>query len=168
MPTSSKKTPANSKAPTNVKTPANTKTPADPTIDSPWYQAGLAFQCTGCGDCCTGEPGYVWVIQSEIDALATALGIDAAAFQAKFVRQVGQRKSLIERANGDCVFFDNRARHCTVYDSRPRQCRTFPFWQSNLRSESIWRDLCAACPGMGRGRVVPLAQIEAKLATVRV
>ena len=26
-----------------------------------WYHLGLRFQCTGCGDCCTGAPGYVWI-----------------------------------------------------------------------------------------------------------
>ena len=35
---------------------------------TPWYKDGLRFQCTGCGDCCTGGPGYVWVNQAEIDA----------------------------------------------------------------------------------------------------
>ena len=113
-------------------------------------------------------PGYVWVVQTEIDALAENVGFDPAVFEAKFVRRIGQRRSLIERANGDCVFFDSVMRRCNVYQSRPRQCRTFPFWQSNLRSEETWRDLCGACPGMGRGRIVPLEQIEDKLATVRV
>jgi len=24
----------------------------------PWYKDGLKFSCSGCGDCCTGAPGY--------------------------------------------------------------------------------------------------------------
>ena len=136
--------------------------------DKPWYHEGLAFQCTGCGDCCTGEPGYVWVAQPEIDALAATLGIDVALFEERYVRRLGQRRSLVERRNGDCVFFDNVTRQCKVYQARPRQCRTFPFWQSNLRSEAVWRQVCGLCPGMGHGRVVPLVQIDAKLAIVRV
>ena len=32
------------------------------TADSPeWYRDGLRFECTRCGACCTGAPGYVWV-----------------------------------------------------------------------------------------------------------
>ncbi len=36
----------------------------------PWYQFGLRFQCTGCGDCCTGAPGYVWINKAEIKAMS--------------------------------------------------------------------------------------------------
>ena len=39
-------------------------------MSDPWYQQGLKFHCLGCGDCCTGEPGYVWVTKAEIAALA--------------------------------------------------------------------------------------------------
>ena len=36
----------------------------------PWYHEGLSFTCSQCGDCCTGAPGYVWVNNEEIAALA--------------------------------------------------------------------------------------------------
>ena len=39
----------------------------------PWYHAGLQFTCSQCGDCCSGAPGYVWVNQAEIDAIAERL-----------------------------------------------------------------------------------------------
>ena len=39
-----------------------------------WYKDGLQFECTGCGDCCTGEPGYVWVSEQEIQNLADLTG----------------------------------------------------------------------------------------------
>ena len=32
---------------------------------------GLRFECTQCGDCCTGAPGYVWVNKAEISAWPT-------------------------------------------------------------------------------------------------
>ena len=53
---------------------------------TPWYADGLRFECTGCGDCCTGSPGYVWVTQKEIDALAEELKITPAACEKKYVR----------------------------------------------------------------------------------
>lgn len=131
--------------------------------DSPWYRDGLRFECLGCGRCCTGEPGYVWVNQQEILVLAQAVGLTADEFQRQFVRSVGKRKSLIEKPNGDCIFFDSLTRRCTVYDSRPNQCRTWPFWDSNLRTPKAWEEVCRACPGSGRGPLVGYQVIVEKL-----
>ena len=136
--------------------------------DQPWFQDGLRFECTQCGDCCTGAPGYVWVNKAEIEALAAKVGMTIAEFEAKYVRLVGMRKSLIEYSNGDCVFFDGRTRKCKVYDARPRQCRTWPFWESNLRSEEAWRQTCEVCPGSGKGQLYPVEKIVAQAAIFRV
>jgi hypothetical protein len=63
----------------------------------PWYKDGLRFKCTGCGDCCTGAPGFVWVNNEEIAAIAAEIGMqDVAAFEAQYVRTIGVRKSLVE------------------------------------------------------------------------
>jgi len=135
----------------------------------PWYRDGLKFQCTQCGDCCTGAPGHVWVNAEEIAALAALIGeADVAVFESKFVRKVGLRKSLNEYANGDCVFFDTVARKCTVYGARPRQCRTWPFWDSNLKTPEDWKQTCEVCPGSGQGQLVPLVQIEEQRKVMRV
>ena len=126
-----------------------------------WYaEKGLAFECTGCGDCCTGAPGYVWVRDEEIDRLADWLTLDRAAFVRRFVRKVGARRSLVEFANGDCVFFDTDSRRCRVYPVRPEQCRTWPFWDSNLKTPAAWEATCRSCPGAGNGQLVPLEEIE--------
>lgn len=135
--------------------------------DGPWYKDGLRFTCTQCGDCCTGAPGFVWVNREEISALAGRLNMDIADFERKYVRTVGIRKSLIEFDNGDCVFLD-KDRKCTVYEDRPRQCRTWPFWDSNIRTPATWKQTCEACPGSGKGQLVPLEQIVAQAAVVRV
>lgn len=135
--------------------------------DGPWYKDGLRFTCTQCGDCCTGAPGYVWVNREEIAALAGRLDMEIAEFERKYVRTVGIRKSLVEFDNGDCVFLD-KARKCSVYEDRPRQCRTWPFWDSNIRTPAAWKQTCEACPGSGKGQLVPLEQIVAQAAVVRV
>ncbi len=127
--------------------------------DSPWFKDGLKFQCTQCGDCCTGAPGYVWVNKAEIAALAANQGLEISEFEQKFVREIGRRKSLIEYSNGDCVFFDGKTRKCTVYDARPRQCRTWPFWDSNIRTEEAWQRTCEICPGSGVGNIVPVEEV---------
>jgi len=128
--------------------------------DQPWYADGLKFKCTQCGDCCTGAPGYVWVNKEEIAAIAALIEMDVEAFEDKYVRQVGVRKSLVEFPDGACVFFDTDARKCTVYEARPRQCRTWPFWDSNLKTEADWQHTCDVCPGSGKGKLYTLGQIE--------
>jgi Fe-S-cluster containining protein len=135
--------------------------------DTPWFKDGLRFNCTQCGDCCTGAPGYVWVNKAEIEALAATLAISVVEFEQKYVRQVGMRKSLVEYANGDCVFLDASSRGCTVYGARPRQCRTWPFWDSNVRTPEAWAHTCEVCPGSGKGNLVPIEQILKQVAEIR-
>ena len=137
--------------------------------EKPWYHAGLKFQCTQCGDCCTGAPGYVWVNKAEIAAIAAEVGEDdVEVFEEQYVRKIGIRKSLKEFPNGDCVFFDPDARCCTVYNARPRQCRTWPFWDSNLRSPEAWQETCNVCPGSGRGKLYRLDVIEEQRNVMRI
>jgi hypothetical protein len=139
-----------------------------PTADGPWYKDGLRFKCSQCGDCCTGAPGYVWVNKAEISQLAALLGEAIEDFEHKHVRKIGIRKSLVEFPNGDCVFFDNKARKCKVYEARPRQCRTWPFWDSNIRTPAAWETTCQMCPGSGQGPLIPLEQIEQQVAEIRI
>jgi Fe-S-cluster containining protein len=137
----------------------------------PWYKDGLKFECTQCGNCCTGAPGFVWVNKAEIAALAEEVGsASVEEFESKYVRLVGIRKSLKElpHSNWDCVFFDSHTRHCRVYDARPQQCRTWPFWDSNLRDRDSWQRTCETCPGSGRGKIYQLATIEEQRKKVRV
>lgn len=134
----------------------------------PWFQNGLRFECTQCGDCCTGAPGYVWVNAEEIAALAKHLGLSIDDFESQFVRKIGGRKSLIEFDNGDCVFFDGQTRKCKVYQDRPRQCRTWPFWDSNTSTPEDWKETCRVCPGSGQGKLYTVEEVLAQTAVVKV
>jgi len=125
-------------------------------MSASWFREGLRFSCTQCGHCCTGEPGVVWVSRSEIDDLAKFLGVTVADFALRYLRRVDGRLSLIERPNGDCIFF---SKGCTVYPVRPRQCRTFPFWSEHLRSRRAWDEAAEACPGMNQGRLYSTAEV---------
>lgn len=126
----------------------------------PWYADGLRFACTGCGNCCTGSPGAVWVDEEEIAAIAAELGESPGAVRLLHTRPLRGRVSLREHANGDCVFFDPWTRRCRVYAARPRQCRTWPFWPRHLASEADWAAVGRACPGVGSGPLVPVEVIE--------
>jgi Fe-S-cluster containining protein len=134
----------------------------------PWYKDGLKFTCSQCGDCCTGAPGFVWVNAEEIAAMAGILGMSVEAFEKRYVRQVGIRKSLTERPNGDCELLDPKTRRCTAYKGRPRQCRTWPFWESNIRTPEAWQQTCEMCPGSGRGELVQLEEIERQAAVIKI
>ena len=134
----------------------------------PWYADGLKFTCSGCGDCCTGAPGYVWVNKQEIEQLAQLVEVTPEEFRDQYTRKIGIRRSLNEFGNGDCVFFGNESRKCEVYSARPRQCRTWPFWDSNLRSPETWEQTCETCPGSGTGSLYQLESIETQRKVMRI
>lgn len=134
----------------------------------PWYKDGLKFKCSGCGDCCTGAPGYVWVNKAEVEAMAPLVDLTVEEFQEQYTRKIGIRRSLKEFANGDCVFFDNESRKCEIYGARPRQCRTWPFWESNLRTPEDWQRTCDECPGSGTGKLYQLTEIEELRDTMKI
>lgn len=140
---------------------------ADPT--QPWYAKGVRFKCEGasCGDCCSGKwgTGYVWVTVDEMQRLADHVGLRFEQFTSKYVRQVGERYSLIEKPSLDCVFYVP-GKGCSVYDARPSQCRSYPFWPEIMRTRKGWVEEGNDCPGIGAGTakdVVPAAEIEKQL-----
>jgi len=134
---------------------------------APWYSSGLAFECTQCGNCCSGPTaGYVWVTETEILSLASAIGMadQLEEFENKFTRRVGMQTSLVEYSDGDCIFLHPKTRTCSVYESRPVQCRTWPFWKSNLGTPKAWGQAAKNCPGCNQGRLYSLNEISSSLA----
>ncbi len=136
-----------------------------------WFADGLRFECTQCGNCCTGPPGYVWFNEEEGRAMAQALELSESAFHDMYARREGHppRWSLRERKTEhgyDCIFLDRQSipgkAICGIYEARPTQCRTWPFWPENLRSESTWDRVKRAtpCPGMNRGKLFPVEHIR--------
>jgi uncharacterized protein len=132
----------------------------------PWYQAGLRFRCTRCGNCCTGEPGHVWVNQEEIETIAQYRGESIALVEGVYTKAERGGRGLREKANGDCVFYDRRA-GCTIYPVRPRQCRTWPFWESNVETPEAWQETCRVCPGSGQGELIPAEEITRRMKVIR-
>ena len=133
----------------------------------PWYQDGLAFECTRCGNCCRGEPGYVWVTDEEIRKIAEFRGEPVTQTRDLHTKIVGHRRSLRERSNGDCDFWDKEA-GCTIYPVRPPQCRTWPFWVSNLETPDDWERTKRTCPGAGKGELISSEEITRRLKVIRI
>lgn len=134
--------------------------------DAPWYADGLAFECTRCGMCCTGAPGYVWVTDEELETIARFLGQPLHEVRDLYSRRALGRRSLRERPNGECVFWDRR-KGCTIYSVRPPQCRTWPFWESNVAAPEDWEHTCQVCPGSGKGEVIPVEEISRRLKVIK-
>jgi len=110
----------------------------------------LKFECTQCGKCCTGAPGYVWVTIPEIYRIAEFLGIDDREFIRTHTISVDQRISLIEKSSGECIFYENKL--CRIYPVRPAQCSAYPFWQDVVHSPATWEREAAACEGINQGK----------------
>jgi len=132
-----------------------------------WYEEGLRFECTMCGDCCTGPPGYVSFTDDEARTIARRLGISKAAFYRDYAHKGPRGWSLNEvRAERgyDCVFLDRATvpgkAVCGLYEDRPLQCRTFPWWPENLESPKAWARAARSCEGIGRGNLVPIEEIR--------
>ena len=93
--------------------------------DTPWYGDGLRFECTGCGQCCTGAPGYVWVHHEEIQQIADYLQLTIDEFSRRYLRRVKGRLSLLELPkNFDCIFLKDKK--CQIYPSAPSNAARSP------------------------------------------
>ncbi len=135
---------------------------------TPWYADGLRFECTQCGNCCSGEPGAVWFTPAEAQEMARVVGVSVEVFLDRYTRRLGARRSLKELVrNGkhDCVFLDRESRPgkavCSLYKARPSQCRTWPWWPEVVESPEAWAETKqrTPCPGMGAGPVHSLVEI---------
>ncbi len=150
-------------------------------VVQPWYEQGLAFSCTGCGNCCTGGPGFIWISDQEIDRLAEFLKLSREEVLRRYCRRINGQISLKEkrpnaRGEYDCVFLkeipaeaspDGQSityskRICEIYLVRPLQCRTWPFWEGNLASPEAWAIAAKRCPGMNTGQKWSKQQILAR------
>jgi Fe-S-cluster containining protein len=133
----------------------------------PFYAQGLRFSCTRCSSCCRFDPGFVFLTQTDLDALTAELGMAEEGFIAVYCRWVPppgagvfSQLSLKEKSNYDCIFWKDG---CTVYNARPVQCRTFPFWASILESKDSWENTACSCPGIGKGKLLDGEYIRASL-----
>lgn len=116
-------------------------------MTDPWYKDGVSFKCQGCGGCCYGFPGYVWVTSKDIEKMAAFLKISKEAFIKKYCRTVQGRLSLTElkAPTYACIFLKDKK--CAIYEARPFQCKAFPFWTHNFKELKNWEEVQKSCPG---------------------
>lgn len=135
-------------------------------MGTPFWSAGLRFECQGTGHCCTARyrgVGYVYVSKQDRARLAAHLGLRPAAFMRRYcVTTAGEVH--FKHPERDCQFLEGH--RCSVYEARPTQCRTWPFWPENMTARA-WRAAAASCPGMDRGRLHAAEEIRALLSEAR-
>ena len=131
--------------------------------------AGLKFECTQCGKCCTKRDKYahVYLDEHEMRAMAKLLGIGLRSFRERYTSmdEIGWDELRFE--GEACPFLDPASNHCAVYAARPVQCRTFPFWDEMVDANGWTERALAYCEGLGRGPVWPQAEVEAAMREMR-
>ncbi len=116
--------------------------------DKPWYEDGVYFKCTGCGKCCTGAPGFVWLTKFDLAKLAEHFNISEKEFLKTYARKVDNKHSLKEDPeNYDCIFL-REGKYCSVYEARPEQCKTYPYWLENIKTKKDWDNEAKFCEGI--------------------
>ena len=131
---------------------------------TPWYVAGLNFECDQCGQCCSGpEEGYIWVTKPEIQLISEFLKIPVEQLYQKYLKRSGLRTTIIEQpVSKDCIFLQEIGgkKGCVIYSVRPSQCRIWPFWADNLGSPNTWNSAAEKCGGINRGKRYGFEEIE--------
>ena len=116
-----------------------------------WYEDGLPFSCTACGNCCksNGDYSHVYLREEEITPIADHLGIAPV--------EVLRRHLVVEDGwitlrpdLPQCEFLTPEGR-CGIYPVRPVQCRTWPFWDVNLKPGTWKSEVNSICPGSREG-----------------
>ena len=131
-----------------------------------WFEDGLRFKCTGCGHCCTGSPGYVFLSQSDMERLSSNFSLSPEEFAKKHTRLVDGQYALLDRpGSDDCIYLENN--RCSVYESRPVQCQTFPWWIHNLRDPEDWKEAGERCEGINHpdAPIIPSLEIQQQCLT---
>ena len=126
----------------------------------PWYEKGLRFSCTRCGNCCRnhGDYAYVYLAAADVSAIARHLGMTEPEFLAAYCQAEDGWVSL--RMDRPACPFLQPENTCAIYPVRPKQCATWPFWKENLRRTTWEGEIKADCPGIDKGELHSRAEIE--------
>jgi Fe-S-cluster containining protein len=126
-----------------------------------WYDKGLRFECTRCGNCCRnhGEYAYVSLTEVELGEIPAFLGISRDEFLERYcVKEPGFHPTL--RMDEPACPFLKADQTCAIYPVRPKQCRTWPFWTENLARAAWEGPVKECCPGIGKGELRAADEVD--------
>jgi len=123
--------------------------------------AGLRFECTGCGRCCTNQVEYshVYVNDRESKAMARLKGLSLREFEKLYTFTDEYGWTQLTLAENRCVFL-GADDSCGVYAARPTQCRTFPFWREFVDVGEWTDEVRQLCEGVGQGRLYSIEEAD--------
>ncbi len=132
-----------------------------PVLDA--FGEGIRFECQQSGKCCTsrGAYGFVYLTLQDRRRLATHLKMSTQRFTKTYCAKTDGQFHL-KHPERDCGFLEGTG--CGVYEARPTQCRTWPFWPENMNPRAWRKEVASFCPGVGKGRLYSVEEIEAILA----
>ncbi len=96
----------------------------------------------------------MYLSEEDILRLAEFLGMEAPAFEAKYVYRTRYVRRLRTPRERPCIFLESGG--CSVHPAKPTQCRTFPFWPELLDNRKEWEETAHWCPGIGKGELVQI------------
>ena len=120
-----------------------------------------------CGHCCTGEPGFVWVDDADLAALAEHRGETIEQVRGLYTRGTPRGRTLREKTNGDCVFYDKTGRLHRLSGSAAAVPHLAVLGEQRRRSPEAWQATCEVCPGAGQGELIPAEEITRRLKIIR-
>jgi uncharacterized protein len=134
-------------------------------VSEVWYEQGLRFACTQCGNCCRNHGDYAFVNLSPRDLaeIPRFLGITLEEFMTRYATKEPGHHPTLRMDAPQCPFLDEQSR-CTIYAVRPMQCRTWPFWRSNLEQAKWLGAVRERCPGIGQGETFAREHVDAEAA----
>ncbi len=130
----------------------------------------VRFQCSGCGDCCSGDPDthFIELLAGEAERIREYLQLSKTVFQRDHIvsiADIGKGIRINEQGRCSLLGADNR---CQVYQVRPLQCRSYPFWPEIMHSLDTWRAEANHCEGIHQGEAITPQHIESQLALYKV
>ncbi|MCP4115511.1 MAG: YkgJ family cysteine cluster protein [Desulfobacteraceae bacterium] len=113
-------------------------------MDSDFTTSDDIFNCTQCGECCSGFGG-TYVNEEDVKRIAAFVNCDTATFTERYCDRSGTRLVLTQGDDGCCVFFD---KNCTIHPVKPYMCRAWPFLRTIVKNPENWNAMSRACEGM--------------------
>ncbi len=111
------------------------------------------FECTQCGDCCTGFGG-TYLTDEDIANISKYINVDAKDFVVKFCDISGSKFVLTQSKDTKCIFFDKL---CTIHPVKPYMCKAWPFIKTLVAHPENWNAMANSCKGMCKD--VPYEQL---------
>ena len=128
-------------------------------METRFYEsAELRFECQNCGHCCTTWYGDVFLHEEDIPRISEGLGMDEKSFEKQYVTRDSRTKLIVRLLpNGDCPFYRDG---CIIHDFKPLTCMSWPFWDYVTDTERGWNRAAERCPGIGKGRLYTIEEIQ--------